>query len=86
MLQYCNNINNKNTGNEKYKTKIRIKQATDIRKKKNREKNFSFRRFFLFLRFSVGRGGVAMSFRAEVRRTGVEESASVNRPLDCRSS
>ena len=45
----------------------------DIRKKKNREKNFSFRWFFLFL-----------SFRAEVRRTGVEESAAANRPLDCR--
>ena len=74
MLQYCNNINNKNTGNEKYKTKIRIKQTMDIQKKKNREKNFSFRRFFLFL-----------SFRAEVRRTGVEESAAVIRPLDCRS-
>ena len=29
--------------------------------------------------------GVAMSFRAKVRGTGVEESASVNRPLDCRS-
>ena len=28
----------------------------DIQKKKNREKNFSFRRFLLFLRFSVGKG------------------------------
>ncbi len=55
MLQYCNNVNNKNTGNEKYKTKIRIKQTTYRRKKKNRKKNFSFRRFLLFLRFSVGK-------------------------------
>ena len=74
MLQYYNNVNNKNTVNEKYKTKIRIKQTTYIRKKKNREKNFSFRRFLLFL-----------SFREEVRRTGAEESASASRPLDCRS-
>ena len=62
------------THQHRRKTKIRIKQTMDIQKKKNREKNFSFRRFLLFL-----------SFRAKVRRTGVEESASANRPLDCRS-
>ena len=55
------------THQHRRKTKIRIKQTMDIQKKKNREKNFSFRRFLLFL-----------SFRAEVRRTGAEESASAS--------
>ena len=44
------------THQHRRKTKIRIKQQRNIRKKKNLEKNFSFRRFLLFLRFSVGRG------------------------------
>ena len=34
------------THQHRRKTKIGIKQTTDRRKKKNREKNFSFRRFF----------------------------------------
>ena len=73
------------THQHRRKTKIRIKQQGNIRKKKNREKNFSFRRFFAefdVIRI-IPRGMV--SFRAKVRRTGVEESAFVNRPLGCRS-
>ncbi len=37
------------THQHRRKTKIRIKQQGNIRKKKNREKNFSFRRFLLNL-------------------------------------
>ena len=64
------------THQHRRRTKIGIKQTTDRRKKKNREKNFSFRRFFLFLRFSVGR--VVLPCHSERRSEGPE---SRNLPL-----
>ena len=51
------------THQHRCKTKIRIKQTTDIRKKKNREKNFSFRRFLLNLLVLWQRVSVDVMFR-----------------------
>ena len=57
------------------KTKIRIKQTMDIQKKKNREKNFSFRRFLLFLSFRAGALRV-LQCHSE-RRSGGPESRNL---------
>ena len=56
------------------KTKIRIKQTMDIRKKKNREKNFSFRRFLLNSMFFVLSRGV---WCHSERRSGGPESRNL---------
>ena len=48
MLQYCNNINNKNTGNEKVQDKNRNK-ANDVHSKKEKPgKEFLFPTVFSF--------------------------------------
>ena len=52
----------------------------DIRKKKNREKNFSFRRFLLFLSFLAG--GLRVLQCHSERRSGGPESRNLPLPSD----
>ena len=53
---------------------------TDIRKKKNREKNFSFRRFLLFLSFLAG-GLRVLRYHSE-RRSGGPKPGNLPLPSD----
>ena len=83
MLQYYNNVNNKNTVNEKVQDKNKNK-ANDVHSKKEKPgKEFLFPT--VFAEFDVFRVIPRGVWCHSERRTGVEEFASANRPLDCRS-